>query len=255
MTTKYYPVFLDLAERTAVVVGGGTIAEGKVHGLLEAGARVVVISPAATEAIRALAEDDAIRHEPRPYAPGDLAGAWLAIAATDDQAVNMAVAEEAARLRILVNVVDRPAQCTFIAPAVVRRGDLTLAISTNGKSPAMARYIREEIERLFPPEYGALLTLVAGVRSSLRSRGLTAPPDLWQEALSMDLLSLLRRGQAAEAAATLDRTLTAGSVLESTVRGTPTRTPRRRAPVLPAAAQTSTISSAKTRRRKLTKKA
>ena len=200
MSIPYYPVFLDIRDRAATVVGGGTVAEGKVTGLLEAGARVTVVSPALSPGLTMLAEDGAVAWVARNYRDGDLADAWLAVAATDDPAINMGVAEEAARRRILANVVDRPAACSFIAPAVIRRDDLTIAISTHGKSPAVAHRVREEVEQLFPAEWGELLKLAGEVRQTLKERGLKAPPGLWQQALSPEVLDLVRQGKTREAA-------------------------------------------------------
>ena len=120
---QYYPVFLDLKDRLCVIVGGGEIAERKIAGLLECGASISMISPEVTPGIRARADAGDIRWEAREYADGDLKGAFLAIASTDDESVNRAVHDEASREGIVLNVVDRTALCSFIAPAVVRRGD------------------------------------------------------------------------------------------------------------------------------------
>ena len=212
MPNRYYPVFLDMDGRLAVVVGGGGVAEGKVTGLLEAGARVTVVSPSLTPALMSCADDHTVTWFARRYRAGDLAGAWLAVAATDDPATNIAVAEEAASAGILINVVDTPARCSFIAPAVVRRNDLTIAISTGGKSPAMARKVREEMERLFPPEYGALLRVAGEVRSALQREGRRVTADLWQRALSPEVLDLVRQGRSQEAAALLTKSLRPGLV-------------------------------------------
>lgn len=211
MSTPYYPVFLDLRGRLAVVVGGGVVAEGKVTGLLDAGADVTVVSPSLSPGLTLLVEDGAVSWVAREYLGNDLADAWLAVAATDNPATNMTVAEEAARRRILVNVVDKPAACSFIAPAVVRREDLTIAISTHGKSPAIARKVREEMERLFPQEYGELLKVAGEVRQALRERGLQAPPGLWQQALSAEVLALVRQRKTREAVDVLTLALMSGA--------------------------------------------
>lgn len=195
MSSKYYPVFLSLEGRHAVVVGGGSVADVKAAGLLEAGADVTVVSPRLTRSLQAQAERGVFKWIEREYQPGDLESAWIAIAATDKAAVNAAVAEEAEQRGILLNIADRPSLCSFIAPAVVRRDDLVIAISTGGKSPAMARRVREEMERLFPPEYGQLLELAAGAREELRRRSLQVPPEVWQEALSDEVQSLVKAGQ------------------------------------------------------------
>jgi precorrin-2 dehydrogenase/sirohydrochlorin ferrochelatase len=128
---------------------------------------VTVIAPGVTPTLAGLAETHEIVHYPRPYQSGDLAGAVLAIAATDDPAVQRAVAVEAAAERVLLNVVDVPALCTFVLPAVVRQRDLTVAISTGGASPALARKIREELAERFGPEYGVFAHILARLRERL----------------------------------------------------------------------------------------
>ena len=142
----YYPVFLDLNARSCVVIGGGPIAEGKIQMLLECGANITMISPTVTAQIKDLAKTGAIQLEEREYREGDLSQAYLVIAATDDNNVNQTIAREAEQHNLLLNVADVTHLCNFIAPAVVRRGDVTVAISTSGTSPALARKLREEIE-------------------------------------------------------------------------------------------------------------
>ncbi len=204
---SYYPAFLDLTGRPCVVVGAGEVAERKVAALLRAGARVTVVSPEGTEEVARLAQGGEIAWRRRAYQPGDLAGAWLAIAATDDPAVNRVIAQEAEERRVLLNVADRPALCSFIAPSIVQRGDLTIAISTSGRSPAMARKVREEMERHFPEEYGALLDVAAAVRERLLKESARPPAERWQQALSPEVLALLREGRRQEAEGLVLRTL------------------------------------------------
>ncbi|MGC8763506.1 MAG: precorrin-2 dehydrogenase/sirohydrochlorin ferrochelatase family protein [Acidobacteriota bacterium] len=169
--TVAYLVNLQLKGRLAVVVGGGRVAVRKARKLLDGGARVKVVAPEAEGELRLLAAEGRIALENRPYAPGDLAGAFLAIACTSDEAVNAAVSAEARRLGILVNVADRPALCTFTLPAVVRRGDLTLAVATDGRCPALSRALREELERSYGEEYGALTELMGRLRDRLMAEG------------------------------------------------------------------------------------
>jgi precorrin-2 dehydrogenase/sirohydrochlorin ferrochelatase len=161
---------IGLERRRTVVIGGGSVAARKVAGLLEAGAQVTVISPALTLELKTLAEAGRIVVINRPYWEGDLAGAFLVIAAADDPAVNQAVRQEADRHNCLLNVVDDPAHSNFITPAIVRRGDVTIAISTGGASPALARRLRERLETLVGPEYGELASLLAELRPELLSR-------------------------------------------------------------------------------------
>jgi siroheme synthase-like protein len=168
---KTYAICLiGLERRRAVVVGGGSVAARKVAGLLEAGAQVTVVSPALAPELKALAEAGRIAVVERAYREGDLAGAFLAIAATDDPAVNQAVWQEAERSGCLLNVVDDPAHSGFIVPAIVRRGDLAITVSTGGASPALARRLRERLEALFGPEYGELVSLLAELRPDLLAR-------------------------------------------------------------------------------------
>ena len=138
-----YLVNLALEGRAAVVIGGGEVAARKVQDLLAAKANVTVIAPGLCGRIVALADEKRIVAHGRPYRTADLAGAFVAIAATDDEDLNARVAKDAAATNVLVNVVDRPALCTFTVPATLRRGDLTLAISTEGRCPALAGILRE----------------------------------------------------------------------------------------------------------------
>lgn len=167
---KYYTIcLLGLASRQTIVVGGGKVAARKAEGLLAAGAAVKVISPDLTLGLQLLADSGDIAVLPRPYRDGDLEGAFLVIAATDDPAVNGSVWSEAERCGCLVNVVDDPLHSNFILPAVVQRDELSIAISTGGSSPALARRLRERIEMLIGPEYGVLAGLMAELRPELMS--------------------------------------------------------------------------------------
>src|SRR5512141_3240996 len=145
--SAYYPIYLQLQDQPCVVIGGGRIAEGKVEGLLAAGARVTVISPDLTPRLQDLADQNEIRHIARAYQPGDLADAFVVISAIDQAEINHQVWSEASANRQLVNVVDDPPRCNFIAPAIVRKGDLTIAISTGGKAPALAVRFKEHLQR------------------------------------------------------------------------------------------------------------
>lgn len=163
---QYYPAYLELRGHPCVVIGGGEIAERKITSLLDAGARVTVVSPTVTAALAALAETHEIVHHPRAYRQGDLAGAWLAFAATDDEAVHAAIAAEAADARVFLNVVDRPPLCSFIVPAIVERTPVTVAVSTGGASPALAKRLARELDATLGPEWG----LAARVLGTLRAR-------------------------------------------------------------------------------------
>lgn len=165
---KYYTICLvGLSSRQAIVVGGGNVAARKVQGLLAAGARVKVISPELTLKLQLLADSGEVDYLQHSYQDGDLDGAFLVIAATDHASVNQAVWAEAVRRDCLVNVVDDPVHSNFILPAIVQRDDLSIAISTGGSSPALARRLREQIEKLIGPEYGILAGLMAELRPEL----------------------------------------------------------------------------------------
>jgi siroheme synthase-like protein len=199
----FYPIYLNLAGRPCVVVGGGTVAEGKVAGLLEAGARVRVIAPELTPALADWAREGRVAHEPRVFAVGDLAGAFLVIGATDEPDVNQQVWEEAEALRLLVNVVDDTPHCNFIAPAIVRQGDLVVAISTSGKAPALAVRLKEHIQAIIGPEHARFLELAGTLREPLAERlpEFAARRALWYQLVDSDVLELLRQGEEAQAAA------------------------------------------------------
>ena len=180
----YYPLFVDLTGRACLVVGGGAIAEGKVQGLLTAGARVTVVSPALIESLTEAARAGRIEHRARAYRHGDLAGVTLAFAATGEPAVNAAVAAEGRRRGVWVNAVDDPAHCDVIIPAVVRRGALTVAVSTGGVSPALARAVREELDRHLGDDYAALVDVAGEVRRALRAGHRRVDARAWHDALT-----------------------------------------------------------------------
>jgi siroheme synthase-like protein len=187
----YYPVLLDLAGRRCVMVGGGIIAGRRVDGLLTAGARVTVISPRLTRTLAALAAEGRIDHEAREYRDGDLDGADLAFVATDAGEVNAAVAREARARGVWINAADDPARCTFILPALVRRGDLTVAVATGGSSPALARAIREELEAYLTDDYATLAAIAAEARREVRAAGRPVTADAWRRALGPEVRRLI----------------------------------------------------------------
>jgi precorrin-2 dehydrogenase len=170
----YFPVFLDLRGRRCLVVGGGEIGERKTRALLECGARVTIVSPLLTPGLAALAASGRLVHRARPFVRSDPRGCALAVAATGDPRVDRVVAAAARRWRALVNVVDRPQHCDFIVPAVLRRGELQIAVSTGGRSPAIAREIRRRLERGFGPEYGELISRAGEARRRAREEARTA---------------------------------------------------------------------------------
>jgi len=164
LSEMHYPLFLDLADQPVVVIGAGSVATRKVRTLLAAKARVTVISPEAKAAIRQLARSKRVRWVQRPYRRGDLRGASLAIAATNDLAINESVCAEAKRLGMLVNCIAPPSAGNFIVPSHVRHGGLSLAISTGGASPAFAKRLRRDLERFLRRGYPRLLRSMSAAR-------------------------------------------------------------------------------------------
>ncbi len=163
----YYPIFLDLRGRACLVVGGGEIATRKVEGLLRVGANVTVISPQASEMIRRHAQSNRLRYVQRFYQDGDLKGYFLAYAASGIAEIDVRMAWEAYTHGVLLNVVDRPVLCDFITPAVVQRGDLSIAVSTGGRSPGFAKRVKQKIEAWIHPDYGPALADFAAQRRAL----------------------------------------------------------------------------------------
>jgi precorrin-2 dehydrogenase/sirohydrochlorin ferrochelatase len=164
---KVYPVFAYITDRPCLVVGGGVVGERKVQDLLEAGARVTLVSRDLTPALQELADQGKVHYLPGDFAPEQLEDTVLVVGATDDPEVNAKVSAAAQARGIWVNIVDAPDLCTFIVPAQIRRGPLTVAISTGGASPALARRLREDLEAFFGPEYGPYLELLRLVREKV----------------------------------------------------------------------------------------
>lgn len=186
------------------MVGGGQVALRKVKAFLEHGANVEVISPDFCAELSKMAAKGAIRLVRRQYRLGDLTGALIAVAATDNPRTNLRVAKEASTSAVLVNVVDDAENSDFIVPSCLKRGDVCVAVSTGGRSPALARKIRENLEGEFGEEYASLLRLVDEVRSEIKTQGIKIEGDGWQDALDIDLLlDLLRKGEAEKARAVL----------------------------------------------------
>jgi siroheme synthase-like protein len=197
----FYPVYLDLKNKRVVVIGGGAVAERKVESLVGTRAVIDVISPEFTPRFDVLAEAGLIHLHRRPYAPGDCTGAALVFSATDDDKVSAAVFEEATNAGALVNTADQPALCDFIMPAVVRRGDIAIAVSTGGTSPGLAAQLRSKIAKVVGPEYARLAALLAQARPEIRRR----VPDqeqrkaLHYRILNSDIMDRLKRNDSAGA--------------------------------------------------------
>ena len=203
-----YPVNLVLDGRRCLVVGGGKVALRKVEGLLACGGHVTVVAPRVDPELRTL---DGLTIEERPWRPEDLEGMWLVIAATDDPAVNRAVYDAGQRAGVWVNGADDPANCSFTLPSVVRRGDLQVTVSTGGRSPALATWLRRRLEGEIGPEYAVLLDLLATERDGLKAAGVSTEGLDWRSALDSDMLDLIRTGDLVHARERLQTCLSSSS--------------------------------------------
>ncbi len=195
MHTMFYPVYLNLNNKPVVVIGGGEVAERKVESLLGTGAVIKLISPTVTTRLDLLAKANKIQIDHRKYGHGDCDGMTLVFSATDDAEVSAAVFADATRTGALVNTADQPLLCDFIMPAVVRRGDIAIAISTGGTSPGLAAQLRRKIARIIGPEYAKLAELLSRARREIRGR----VPDVQQRKalhyriLNSDIMDRLKR--------------------------------------------------------------
>lgn len=218
----YYPVFLDVRERRCVVFGGGDIGEEKAARLMEFGARTFVISPEINEGLKDELDGARLTWIRRSYQPGDLDGAFIAIVAdTSDGKMNRAISQEAKERNVPLNVADVTHLCTWIAPAIVQRGDVIVAASTGGASPALARKLREELSGSSPMgsrhgvmDFADLAPLLSDVRKELLRRGIRLNPDHWQACLTDDLVDLVQAGSVDEARDALMSSLLVGAECE-----------------------------------------
>jgi siroheme synthase-like protein len=197
-TRPYYPAILDIAGRGALVVGAGKVGEGKIAGLVNAGASVKVVSLTATPQVRRWAEEGTIELELRGYESADLDGRFLVIAATEHSDTNVRVFEDAEQRQMLCNVVDVTHLCNFILPSIVRNGDLAIAVSTGGASPALARRIRIALGQCYGDEYAIALELLGSLREELK--GLYPSPAerkvIFERMVYSELMDLIRAGEA-----------------------------------------------------------
>jgi siroheme synthase-like protein len=185
----YYPVFLNIADKQCIVIGGGEVALRKTQELLNCGATVVVVSPAPCRKLMELAGDGLITVLEKEFTSENLSGAFIVVVTTNDNSVNARVAKEAKERGIPVNVADNIGLSDFILPSLLRRGDITVAVSTSGKSPALARKLRTNLEGVIGSEYAVLAELISEVRTILRASGTDVSRDVWQEVLDLDTLS------------------------------------------------------------------
>lgn len=191
---RYYPVFLDIQDRICLVVGGGQVGTRKVQTLLKCGARVTVISPQVTPELAALTEQGRIAWKTRAYRPSDLDQAFLVIGATDDQALNRQIHKASEKVGRLCNIADQPELCNFVLPSIVNQGDLSIAISTAGKSPAFAKHLRRQLQTQYGPEYGRFLDLMGAVRKRLLAteHAPEAHKPLFERLINENLLEMIK---------------------------------------------------------------
>jgi precorrin-2 dehydrogenase / sirohydrochlorin ferrochelatase len=191
---RYYPVNLDINGRRCLVVGAGRVGVRKADTLVQCGAVVTVVSPEVSPAMTHLADQKAIILKQRPYRSSDVEDMFLVIGATDDETLNRQINADAESRNLLCNIADRPEICNFILPAIVRRGNFVMAISTGGKSPAFAKHIRKRLETQFGPEYGTLLDLMGAIRNKLLAEA--HEPEvhkpLFEQLIEGDLLALVK---------------------------------------------------------------
>ncbi len=191
---RYYPVNLDIKNRNCLVVGGGSVGTRKVMTLLKCGATVTVVSPVVTEQLLKLADNVSLILKKRPYRTSDLDGMFLVIGATDNENLNQQISTDANRLNKLCNIADRPKVCNFILPSIVNRGDLVIAISTSGKSPAFAKRLRKHFEKEFGEEHAELLRLMGAIRKKLLSKKHEpeAHKHLFEQLLDTKIIEMIR---------------------------------------------------------------
>ena len=204
---RYFPINIDIQNKSCVLIGGGNVAYRKALSLLKAGADITLIAPEINDGVSKLVDDGTINWIKRCYEPGDLNGAALAIVAVDDPAVGKKVSEEATRLNVLINVADIPEQCTFTLSSCIERGDLLVTISTGGRCPAFSRHMRLKLEEIIDDAYGDLLNLLGGAREKMIEAGISTDNcrDSLNKIIDSDILSYLREREHEKAAAFADK--------------------------------------------------
>lgn len=218
---QFFPINLDISGRLCVVVGGGRVALRKAKALVGCNAQVKVISPDVHQALERLEADGALTVTRRGYRPGDLQGAFLVFAATDNRQVQESVGREAAEQKILLNSADDPARCDFQIPAKVRHGDLLLTISTGGASPALSKCIREQLEEQFGPEYGGIVALFARVREIVVTDADNSEGNkqIFHQMLKLGIVHYAESGEWTKVRAILEKSLPAQTDIESVMAG------------------------------------
>lgn len=203
----YYPIFIDLEGKKIIVVGGGAVAQRKIETLMTYGAFVQVISRKVTPRINRYVEEGKIGLIGQEFMEDDLDGAFMVIAATDDALLNHKVSQSAREKGLLINAVDQPSDCNFIVPSILRRGDLLIAVSTSGKSPALAKKVREELEEKFGSEYESLLLLMGRLRADILSRGFPQSKNrrIFNDLVNSHILEAIGRKDWSEVAAIVNK--------------------------------------------------
>jgi precorrin-2 dehydrogenase/sirohydrochlorin ferrochelatase len=206
---SYYPAFLDLQGKKVLIVGGGAVAQRKIETLFEYGAMIDVAARDLTPVLKEYEKEGRIRFLGEKFREEQMDGAFLVIAATDDPDLNRKVSLSAGERNIPVNAVDQPSDCTFIVPSILRRGDLVIAVSTSGKSPALARRLREQLEETFGEEYTPYLKLLGKIREKVLAGGYPSERkgEIFRELIDSDLLEAIRCGDRLRVASILERIL------------------------------------------------
>ena len=203
----YYPIYLDIEDRSVVIVGGGNVCARKAETMMKYGARVTVVSPEFTDEIEKWASDGALKIRRKKYDETDLDGATIVIASTDDEAINTRVAADCRNRKIPVNVVDVTHLCEFIVPAIIERGSIQVAISTGGKSPALARTLKEDLQRVIGPEYDEINQVLGTLRKAAKQ---VLPTDVdrkkfFDAIIAEGVIDMVRDGKRREAYETIAR--------------------------------------------------
>jgi len=217
---KYYPINLDIRNKNCLVVGGGGVGRRKVATLLECGAIVTVVSLCSDDAVCALDAQRRITLKKKAYAESDLDGVFLVMGTTDDEDLNREIHADASRRNILCNIADRPEICDFILPAIVKRGDLSIAISTSGKSPAFAKHLKDQMEETVGDEYALFLELMGAIRKRLlkEAHEPEAHKHLFNDLISGGLLNMIKEEKTDEINRLLEKTLGHGYDYESLMK-------------------------------------
>lgn len=204
---SYFPIFLELEGKKALVVGGGRVAQRKIESLLEYGASIRIIANQLTSKLNKLVESGKIEHVDKEFKDKHLDDTFLVIAATDEKQLNHRISERARKRGLLMNAVDQPSDCDFIFPSIVKRGDLLVALSTSGKSPALAKKLRKEMEIQFGTEYETLLILMGRLRQEILSKGLSQRENsrIFHKIVDSDILEALAQDDWEKVKSTLGR--------------------------------------------------